>query len=55
MDDREDIAALFQTVEDWAALLGCAEVPGPLGFTDMDREGMLVEGFPHTSCSFSLV
>ena len=46
-------AALFQTVEDWARQLGCTEVHGPLGFTDMDREGMLVEGFDRTSCFFT--
>lgn len=53
IDDREVSAALFQTVEDWARQLGCTEVHGPLGFTDMDREGMLVEGFDRTSCFFT--
>lgn len=33
--------------------LGCTEIHGPLGFTDMDREGMLVEGFDRTSCFFT--
>ena len=47
IDDPEVSAALFATVEDWARELGCAAVHGPLGFTDMDREGMLVEGFDH--------
>ena len=53
IDDREVSAALFQTVEDWARQLGCTEIHGPLGFTDMDREGMLVEGFDRTSCFFT--
>ena len=53
IDDREVSSALFQTVEDWARQLGCTEIHGPLGFTDMDREGMLVEGFDRTSCFFT--
>ena len=38
-------AALFGAVEQWAAEKGCAQVHGPLGFTDFDPEGMLIEGF----------
>ena len=45
IDDPEVSAALFQTVEDWAREKGCDQLHGPLGFCDMDREGMLVEGF----------
>jgi GNAT superfamily N-acetyltransferase len=37
--------ALFGAVEAWAESLGKTAVHGPLGFTDLDREGMLVEGF----------
>ena len=53
IDDREVSAALFAVVEDWARQLGCTAVHGPLGFTDMDREGMLVEGFDRRSCFFT--
>lgn len=53
IDDPEVSAALFAVVEDWARELGCAAVHGPLGFTDMDREGMLVEGFDRWSCFFT--
>lgn len=53
IDDREVSAALFETVEKWAAEKGCDEVQGPLGFTDLDREGMLVEGFDRRSCFFT--
>jgi GNAT superfamily N-acetyltransferase len=53
IDDREVSAALFGTVEQWAAEMGCNEVHGPLGFTDLDREGMLVEGFDRRSCFFT--
>lgn len=45
IDDREVSKALFDTIENWAKERGCTEVHGPLGFCDMDREGMLVEGF----------
>lgn len=45
IDDIEVSTALFSKVEEWAREKGCNEVHGPLGFTDMDREGMLVEGF----------
>lgn len=53
IDDPEVSAALFAAVEDWAQELGCTAVHGPLGFTDMDREGMLVEGFDRRSCFFT--
>jgi len=45
IDDREVSAALFAAVEDWARSKGCTQVHGPLGFCDLDREGMLIEGF----------
>jgi len=45
IDDREVSRALLGAVEAWAAAAGMDAVHGPLGFTDMDREGMLVEGF----------
>ncbi len=53
IDDEEVSSALFATVEAWAKELGCTEVHGPLGFTDLDREGMLVEGFDRRSCFFT--
>ena len=49
IDDPEVSAALFKAVEDYAREKGCDEVHGPLGFTDLDREGMLVEGFDRKS------
>ena len=45
IDDYEVSAALFKAVEDYAREKGCNEVHGPLGFTDLDSEGMLIEGF----------
>ena len=45
IDDLEVSRALFQAVEDWGRQKGMKEIIGPLGFTDMDPEGMLIEGF----------
>jgi len=45
IDDAEVVKSLFQTAEQWAKEQGMAGIHGPLGFTDMDHEGMLVEGF----------
>ena len=45
IDDLEVSGALIKTVEDWAKDKGLTAVHGPLGFSDMDLEGMLVEGF----------
>ena len=45
IDDAGVVDALFATVEQWARERGMTELQGPLGFTDLDREGMLVEGF----------
>lgn len=45
VDDSEVSKALFETVENWALDLGLEAVHGPLGFTDLDPEGMLIEGF----------
>lgn len=45
IDDREVSRALMKSVEDWGRYKGMDEVVGPLGFTDMDPEGMLTFGF----------
>ncbi len=45
VDDPAVSEALFKTVESWAVENRIEAVHGPLGFTDLDREGMLVEGF----------
>ncbi|MDR1357583.1 MAG: hypothetical protein LBJ58_07945 [Tannerellaceae bacterium] len=45
IDDIEVADALFGAVEKWAKDKGMEEIHGPLGFTDMDHEGMLVHGF----------
>lgn len=52
IDDAEVVDALFAAAEAWAGELGCDSVHGPLGFSDMDREGLLVEGFDRISQFF---
>jgi GNAT superfamily N-acetyltransferase len=44
-EDVEIAKALIDKVEGWAKELGMTAVHGPLGFTDLDHEGMLVQGF----------
>lgn len=45
IDDREVSAALIKQVEDYGRAKGMTQIVGPLGFTDMDPEGMLTWGF----------
>lgn len=45
IDDPEVVDALFNAAEEWARSKGMTEMVGPMGFTDMDHEGMLVDGF----------
>lgn len=49
IDDMEVSRALFDAAEDWGRRKGMNKMVGPLGFTDMDREGLLVEGFEELS------
>lgn len=49
VDDMEVSTALIDTVKQWGKERGMTEIEGPLGFTDMDAEGMLVEGFDQLS------
>lgn len=49
VDDEEVSAALMKAVEDWGRKQGMDHIVGPLGFTDMDPEGLLVEGFDQLS------
>ena len=44
-DNQEVARALFKAVENWATLKGCNIICGPLGFSDLEREGLLIEGF----------
>lgn len=45
IDDVEVVDKLFEAVENWAKEKKMTHLHGPLGFTDMDHEGMLINGF----------
>ena len=49
VDDPEVSNALFGAVERWAKSKGMTHIHGPLGFTDFDNEGALVEGYDRAS------
>lgn len=49
IDDEEVSKALVETVSAWGKERGMDMMEGPLGFTDMDAEGMLIEGFDQLS------
>ncbi len=49
IDDFEVARALFQKVEEWAKELKMETLTGPHGFTDLDPQGMMVEGFNELS------
>lgn len=45
IEDREAAGLLMDAAENWLADRGMTEVSGPMGFTDNDMTGFLVEGF----------
>ena len=45
INDEEVARNLFEAVENWALSKGMDEVVGPLGFSDLEREGLLIGGF----------
>ena len=49
IDDIEVSKMLLETVEKWGRERGMTHIQGPLGFTDFDAEGMLVEGYDQLS------
>ena len=49
VDDPEVSQALLRTAEDWGRAHGCDKLTGPLGFTDMDPEGMLTDVYDQLS------
>ncbi len=53
IDDKEVSDALLDTAMDWARERGMDHIEGPLGFTDFDAEGMLVEGFDELGTSIT--
>ncbi|MBR5247967.1 MAG: hypothetical protein IKV27_03320 [Lachnospiraceae bacterium] len=53
IDDYEVSQALFDAVVRWGKEKKYTEIMGPIGFTDMDHEGMLVEGFDEFNMSIT--
>lgn len=53
IDDYNVSKRLFDKVVSWGKELGCTEIMGPIGFTDMDHEGMLVDGFDKFNMSIT--
>ena len=49
IDDKEVVDALFEAAAEWGRERGMTSFVGPLGFTDMDCEGMLIEGYGELS------
>lgn len=45
IDDDSVVDGLFDAAEEWARQRGMTAIVGPMGFSDMDHEGMLIEGF----------
>jgi GNAT superfamily N-acetyltransferase len=56
-DDPEAASELLHFIEQWAVKMGMTKLVGPLGFSDKDPQGMLIEGFDQpiviaTNCSY---
>lgn len=49
IDNQEVANKLFSAVEKWAKDKGMDTIVGPLGFSDLEREGLLIEGFDQLS------
>ncbi len=54
IDDYEVFKALMDAVASWGKAKGMEEINGPVGFTDFDKEGLLIEGFEHNAPMASL-
>lgn len=52
IDNLEVSSKLLDAAARWGREHGMEELVGPLGFTDMDREGMLIEGFHEKSTMY---
>ena len=49
VNDKAVAKALFDALESWAVAHGLDTVCGPLGYSDLEREGLLIEGFDRLS------
>lgn len=49
IEDLDVVIALTDAVAAWGRARGCTKIKGPLGFSDFDKEGLLVEGYEYLS------
>lgn len=49
IDDNDVVDALFAAAEKWAKSKGMDAIQGPMGYTDLDHEGLLIDGYDHIS------
>ncbi|NQV02750.1 MAG: GNAT family N-acetyltransferase [Bacteroidia bacterium] len=54
VDDPEVSQALIEVVAEWGKERGMTGIHGPLGFSDLDNEGMLIEGFDQLAIMTSI-
>lgn len=54
IDDYEVFKSLLDAVAEWGKSKGMERLNGPVGFTDFDRQGLLIEGFDHSAPMASL-
>ena len=54
IDDFEVTKALFAELYKWAEELGMEEIIGPMSFSDINEEGMLIDGFDKDSMYFEI-
>lgn len=54
IDDYEVSKALLDAVKEWGKSKGMTEMNGPVGFTDLDHQGLVVEGFEYSAPMASL-
>ena len=54
IDDIEISKKLFEKVFEWAKERGLNQVIGPIGFSDLDKQGLLIEGFEEYSNTITL-
>ncbi|MCD4747485.1 MAG: GNAT family N-acetyltransferase [Bacteroidales bacterium] len=47
IDDTEVSGKLFEVAEKWLKDMGMTKIHGPLGFTNLDNQGLLIEGFDY--------
>ncbi len=54
IDDIAVSQSLFAAIEDWGKEKGMESLIGPIGFSDLDKQGLLIEGFDHLSMIITL-